>query len=224
MKKPVYLVIFAVLCLVAVFLCREGWYVSFEVWRHIGRYAWMAAGVAAGVVLARLKFKNLEWLKTFSHELTHALTGMFLLRRIVSLRADERQGAVRYTSGKTDFIVSLAPYCIPVFTLLALLVWSLVASKSAVASGSLAALDVLVGFTAGFHAVCFAEQTGKHQTDINQLPAWFAYTYIWTFRLLNLLVLLLCYLPWRDTGEPLKLWGAFWYLLKQAWLLVAGMF
>ena len=39
-------------------------------------------------------------------------------------------------------------------------------------------MDILIGFTAGLHIVCFKEQTGNYQPDINRHPLFFSYTYI----------------------------------------------
>lgn len=219
MKGPAkYYIWCIVLALFILLMAIEGWYVLVAVYQHIGHYKWIGLGLAVFWVIHRLVHKNMSWLKVFSHELTHAVVSLLLFRRVHSLQAEEREGVV-YTSGndKSLVLVALAPYCLPIYTYLFLIVWSLVSSKALIRSDGLWALDILIGITLAFHGVCFKEQTKRYQPDINQYPLAFSYLYIIAFQLFNLLVVLLSHLQYHDTRQPLDVWGAMWYLIRECW-------
>lgn len=224
MKSKVYIIISIVLIALGVFLLYEGWAVFLRFFDIIKRYQWVGVGIVAFVGLHYFIIRkhkgeaNYEWAKTFSHELTHTIVAMLCFREITSFKAEQGEGLIR--SRGSDWaaaFVSLAPYCLPIFTYIMLFIWSLVASRSLVSTNSLWAIDIIVGITIAFHFFCFKEQTGDYQTDIKKFPRMFSYTFIWFFRILNILIILLCYMPNKQTGQPLKVWGAFWYLICQFW-------
>lgn len=208
-----------------IFLVYEGWYVVLKFFDTIYHYTWICVGIVGYSVFHHFVKKNRDFLETFSHELTHGVVALLCLREITSFQANKHDGVIWTRGGKwSQTFVSLAPYCLPVFTYIILLLWSLVATRSLVATGTLFALDIVVGVTIAFHFFCFKSQTGTYQTDINQFPIWFSYIYIWVFRFFNFLVLLLCYMPDCATGHPLKIWGAFWYLITHIWKDIIGLF
>lgn len=218
MKNIWYLIASIVLIIFGGLLVYEGWSVISRFFDRIVRYQWICVGILGYAVFHHFVSKNRDFLETFSHELTHGVVALLFLREITSFQANKNNGVI-WTRGKrwTQTFVSLAPYCLPIFTYIMLLLWSLVATRSLVATGALLPLDIIVGVTIAFHFFCFKSQTGSYQTDINQFPLWFSYIYIWVFRLFNVLVILLCYMPDRATGHPLKLWGAIWYLVVHLW-------
>ena len=218
MKNIWYLIASIVLIIFGGLLVYEGWSVISRFFDRIVRYQWIGVGILGYAVFHHFVSKNRDFLETFSHELTHGVVALLFLREITSFQANKNNGVI-WTRGKrwTQTFVSLAPYCLPIFTYIMLLLWSLVATRSLVATGALLPLDIIVGVTIAFHFFCFKSQTGSYQTDINQFPLWFSYIYIWVFRLFNVLVILLCYMPDRATGHPLKLWGAIWYLVVHLW-------
>lgn len=224
MKKIGLNVLSIVLIAFGVFLLYEGWAILLRFYDIIKRYQWVGVGIIVFVGLhyfVKGKHKgeaNYEWMKTFSHELTHTIVALLCFREITSFNAEQRKGVIWSRGGDwSAALVSLAPYCLPIFTYFMLFIWSLVASRSLVSTSSLWAIDIIIGITIAFHFFCFKEQTGSYQTDINQFPLWFSYIYIWVFRLFNVIVILLCYMPDRATGHPLKLWGAIWYLVVHLW-------
>ncbi len=130
---------------------------------HLKVYAWFLGGMAAYFVLRRIRplAVNEAWMQTFSHELSHTVVGMMFLHKIHSFRADERSGVMSHSGrGFGMIFISLAPYCLPLFTYLLLLLRILGAAKS------LYIFDVLIGFTLAFHITCFWVQTRPYQTDI----------------------------------------------------------
>jgi hypothetical protein len=119
----------------------------------------------------------------FAHELTHALTSLLMGGRAAKLRVNSRGGSVRVS--KTNAIVTLSPYFVPFYALLAL---GLYAALSA-------AFDLrvyapfwmgVVGMTWAFHLTFTVTSLGVRQPDLAVHGRAFSYSLI---LLLNLLVL-----------------------------------
>lgn len=235
MKKIGTNVLSILLIAFGAFLLYEGWPILLRFFEIIKKYQWVGLGIVIYILFYYLinKFKkpndtvnsNLDFIEVFSHELTHAIVAILCMRKILSFHAERKNGVVWMTGGKwAEGIITLSPYCLPIFTMIMLFLWSLVATRSIVANEGLMAFDIIIGITLAFHVFCFYDQTGDFQTDIKQFPSFYAYTFIWVFRLLNLLIILLCYIPNRHTGQPLKVWGAFWYLICQFWKDITSIF
>lgn len=154
-------------------------------------YLWLLLGGVIFPLMNKYFVKNMELTKTFTHELTHTITGLLLFRRIHSFHAEEAGSGVVWSSGndKIRFMTSLAPYCFLIYTI------PLLIFRCLVTNIFLPIIDVLIGFTLGLHGLCFKEQIGNYQTDINQFPLWFSYIYIVSVWLFDIAVLLFSYLP-----------------------------
>lgn len=173
---------------------------------NLDMYLWTAVGAVAYTLLRGLLRKNIVWLETFSHELTHIVVSLMLFRKIHSFRAGQGSGEVT-TSGSdvSRVFVSLAPYCLPIFTYLLLFFRPLIKADS------LYVYDILVGISIAFHAICFKTQTGNHQPDINRFPLFFSYLYIAAALLFNLNTILVSY--WSSKN----VFSAFVYSLQSMW-------
>lgn len=78
------------------------------------------AGGALGMLLAYALFTApLKCCAIFAHELTHAVAGLCCGARIHSFSVTPQGGAV--TLDKMNLFIALAPYCLPLYLLLALL-------------------------------------------------------------------------------------------------------
>lgn len=156
---------------------------------HYMVYKWVGAGMAGYIVLSILRIfnKNLEWLRTFSHELSHTIVGMMFLRKIHSFEVGEGEGEMSHSGGLRfgAIFISLAPYCLPIFTYLLLFLRELGAQNS------LYIFDIMIGFTAAFHISCFRRQIGTYQSDIRSMGILRSYLFIFAMWTLNLTVLLL---------------------------------
>lgn len=156
---------------------------------HYIIYKWVGVGMAAYFVLSIIRIfnKNLEWLRTFSHELSHTIVGMMFLRKIHSFEAGEGEGEMSHSGGLRfgTIFISLAPYCLPIFTYLLLFLRELGAQNS------LYIFDIMIGFTAAFHIGCFRRQIGTHQTDITSVGVLRSYLFIFAMWTVNLTILLL---------------------------------
>lgn len=152
---------FAILCLTLT--CKEFFPVLIYAFKHVMIYQWMLYGMAAYFIIRKIGFisRNERWLQTTSHEVTHALVGMLFFHKIHSLQANEDNGVV-YHSGRKfgNVFISLAPYCLPVFTYVFLLMRIIGANKM------LYVFDILIGLSLAFHLVCFCSQTRISQPDI----------------------------------------------------------
>ncbi len=151
-------------------------------------YKWMLIGMVAYFLLRLVLFRrNEKWMQTFAHELSHTIVGLFFFRKIHSFLAEEGTGVI-YHSGRRhfgDIFISLAPYCLPYFTYIFLLL------RIVGADNMLYIFDILVGFSLAFHLGCFISQTRSYQTDIQQHGYLRSYLFIATALIFNFTVILL---------------------------------
>jgi hypothetical protein len=148
---------------------------------HPKVYMWFTIGFVTYLFIKGMFRKNLKFLETFTHELTHTIVGLVFLQKIHSFQATNGEGGEIYHSGKlqNNVFIKLAPYCFPIytFTLLIFRLW--------IASKSLWIFEMLIGFTVGFHAVTIKKQIGRRQTDITSCGIMFSYIFIWSFILFH---------------------------------------
>lgn len=178
------IILLAIALAVAVVVPAAGWAIS-----HWMTYQWFLIGAGGYFLLRILRIftRNESWLQTFSHELSHTVVGMMFLRRIHSFSATTGEGEITH-SGRIRFgqiFISLAPYCLPIFTYALLFLRLLGATKS------LYIFDIMIGVTFAFHLLCFWRQTGNHQTDIRSVGYLRSYLFlIWAW-LFNATIILL---------------------------------
>lgn len=194
---------------------------GYDTW--LVNYMWMALGIVVFMAIRYLILKlhwpfrrgrgkaNLELTETFMHEFTHQFVALLLGRRLHSFHAEQYSGSVT-TSGNehTRLFVTLAPYCLPLLTLL------LVAERVMIKPEWLWLHDMFIGLTVGFHGVCFYKDTRSDQPDIKQFPLYFAYLYIVTFLLLNITITLV------SIGRNLNIVDTIIYILKHFWSIIAS--
>lgn len=111
-----------------------------------------------------------------AHELTHAFWALLLGERVGDLRVGRRGGSVRVS--RRRFLVLVAPYFFPLYTLLTLAAYgiaALFADPSPNAPFWLAA----IGFTWGFHFTFTISMIAADQSDLRQAGAWLAFTTIY---------------------------------------------
>lgn len=154
-------------------------------------YKWVATGMLIAFIVGRYMNRNMKWLQTFSHELTHIVVALLFFRKVHSFQAEEECGAVITSSTTEKGIIpmALAPYCLPIFTYLLLIIRSLIDFHG------MWFFDIIVGITLAFHISCFKHQTSPHQTDINQYPIFFSYTYIYVARVINGCIIVVAFFP-----------------------------
>lgn len=155
---------------------------------HLPRYQYVGIGMLVywGIFFLKVFQKNLEWLRTFSHELSHTIVGMLFLRKIHSFNAGEGSGEMVHSGGLRfgDIFISLAPYCLPIFT------WMLLLLRELSAARSIYIFDILIGITIAFHIDCFRTQIGNYQTDIKNQGYTRSYLFIIAMWFINLTIIL----------------------------------
>jgi hypothetical protein len=140
----------------------------------------------------------LEFIDTLEHELTHALVGYLTLAPPISLSADLKGGGEVQLKGSNP-LAALAPYFLPLWCLLAVVIGLVVRDSSQ------GAWNILVFALLGSFAWRLGREFGWRQTDLH--------VYGFTFSSLSVLVLLLLsvglilaargYLEWTWMGRSL---------------------
>lgn len=165
---------------------------------QLSLYQWSAIGFIAYCIFHKFVKLNIEWLETDSHEKIHGFVGWFFGRRIHSSHSEEGSGVI-YTSGSSLWSrwgllpMSLAPYCLPLWT------YSILWLRPFISFQGRWLFDVLIGISLAFHYFCFASQTRRNQTDINQYPLIFSYSYIYLARLINVMIIIVAFFPQCDS-------------------------
>lgn len=154
---------------------------------HYDKYLWLILGIVAYFFIRKVPIykKNETWFQTTSHEITHAIVGIFFFHKIHSMESKEGEGAVCHSGSRIgNMFISLAPYCLPIFTFLFLLL-RLLGSDS-----SMSVFDVIIGITLAFHIHCFIAQTRPSQPDIANIGVVVSYLFIFTALVLNFSIIL----------------------------------
>jgi len=112
----------------------------------------------------------------FAHELTHALWGLLMGASIKKFNVKEDHGSV--VLSKTNFLITLAPYFFPLYTVIVIATYSLLRLFYPVERFYLLWL-ALVGFTWGFHLTFTVSALLQRQSDIRQQGRLFSYTVIY---------------------------------------------
>ncbi|MFI3331544.1 MAG: M50 family metallopeptidase [Rikenellaceae bacterium] len=188
---------------------------------HLSTYYWMLYGMGGYFLMHLILFRrNIKWMQTFAHELSHTLVSLMFLRKIHSFHVEEGTGAIVHSGRRRfgDIFISLAPYCLPYFTFLFIFL------RIVGASNMLYIFDLLIGFSFAFHLSCFWRQTGSYQTDIQQHGLIRSYLFIAAALIFNTTIILLsirlgivkavCYLMPQYWHEILKAWDMILSLTK----------
>ena len=225
MKKSSCILLSVIFVVLGVFFATEIWT---SLSHHIGNLTkwfdnhkrsyypwilWVTAGSIIFPIMNRYLHKNIGIVKVFTHELTHAITALLTFRKIISFHAEVDHGVI-YSSGskRTRFLVTLSPYCFPIYT------FPLLAFRCLVANPLLPIIDIIIGFTIGLHFVCFKEQTGNHQPDITSYPLFFSYIYIIMVLLFDICLILLSYEPSLNIFYAFKTLGVdLWNDIASLW-------
>jgi hypothetical protein len=121
-------------------------------------------GMAAGLLLWFLIIKSISWLLIFEHELTHAFVALLFFRKISHIRVVSDEGGVVYHSGRFggelgDIMITMAPYYLPTFTVVAVLV------KPLIPGSWLIYYYGFIGFTFIFHLMSTIKETKNNWSN-----------------------------------------------------------
>jgi len=106
------------------------------------------------------------FLYVMGHELTHALAAVLQGGKADDLRVSTKGGMVKVN--RSNFIVNLAPYFFPIYTVAACIIWAIAADRFQ------PALAALVGFSLAFHFALTLYSLKQHQSDISEVGWLFA--------------------------------------------------
>jgi hypothetical protein len=123
----------------------------------------LVCGLAAGIPVYFIVIKKIPYISTFEHELTHALVALLFFRRIHKfIVTSKRGGQVQYSGNFGGefgtLLIGLAPYYLPTFTLIAVLV------RPAIPAEWFPWFDVCIGATLAFHFCSTPEETKQAWT------------------------------------------------------------
>lgn len=123
------------------------------------------------------------WSYVLAHELTHALWGALMGARIGRVRVSRAGGSVQLS--ESNFLVALAPYFFPLYTILVILLYALLALFFEMRPYEPVWLG-LVGLTWGFHLTFTLATLKQRQPDILQHGRLFSYALIYLFNVLGI--------------------------------------
>jgi len=118
-----------------------------------------------------------------AHELTHALWGWLMGAQVSRLRVFRESGSV--TLSKSNFVILLAPYFFPLYTVLVIVGYGLLSVFVAVEPYAPVWLG-MVGFTWGFHLTFTVTTLLQHQSDIQSCGRVFSYALIYLLNVLGI--------------------------------------
>lgn len=126
-------------------------------------------------------------LYVFGHELTHALWVWMMGGRVSRFKVGREGGHI--LTDKNNFLIALAPYFFPLYSILAIGIYGLLSLFYSVQSyGPL--LYAIVGATWAFHFTFTCWMIGKNQTDLTDHGTFFSLVLIYLLNLLLLSVML----------------------------------
>lgn len=118
-----------------------------------------------------------------AHELTHAFWALLMGARVSRLRVSSRGGSVNVS--KTNWVITLAPYFFPFYTVLVLALYFLLSRFFDLRSYEPFWL-ALVGLTYAFHLTFTISVLLQRQPDIQEHGRLFSYAVIYLLNLLGL--------------------------------------
>ena len=121
----------------------------------------------------------------FAHELTHALWGLVMGARVSKFKVSKDQGSV--TLSKTNFLITLAPYFFPLYTVLLILIYYVLWMFVEVEKYHSVWLG-LIGFTWGFHLSFTVITLMQRQSDIKAYGFLFSYAFIYLMNILGICI------------------------------------
>ena len=141
-------------------------------------------GIAAYVVIHLLFYKP-TFLYVLGHEAVHAGTSWMMGGRIKSFKVSKEGGAV--TTDKTNVLVELSPYFVPIYAIVIAVIYFVVASSYNING---ATFVFLIGFTLAFHIISTIEVMKIRQPDIVKSGYLFSIIFVYV---LNLVVISLIF-------------------------------
>ena len=161
MVKIVLKFIVGILAVPVAYAATNAFYNNFilikEVAANLHYFVW---GIVSYSLLHLLFYKP-AYLYVLGHEAVHAGVAWLFGGKIKSFKVSEEGGSV--ATDKSNFIIELAPYFIPIYTVIITVIYFVV-SQSYPINGAI--FLFLIGFTLAFHIVATVEIMKVKQPDI----------------------------------------------------------
>lgn len=124
-------------------------------------YLFIGFGIYSIVIfiLRKYFFRSLNWLRTFTHELTHVIFIYLSGHKVEGFQATRLNGGSVHFTGKSNVFIALSPYFFPIYPLLFLLLGVLIKVEY------LHYIEILVGLTYAFQLHSFYLDCRVNQTD-----------------------------------------------------------
>ena len=111
----------------------------------------------------------------FGHELTHALASIAMGGKVHAFRVSKKSGSVKVS--KSNFIVALAPYFVPLYAAIALVAYQ-IAVRYRPFPNMHPAFQFMIGLTLAFHASLTFYAIRQRQPDLRQTGSFFSLVFI----------------------------------------------
>ena len=129
------------------------------------------AGGVVGYGLIHFAFRRPISLYVFGHELTHALAALVSGYKVKSLYVSEKGGEVQLSN--TNVVVALAPYCLPIYTMIVVGLYLFVNRYAGFATPPVW-FGAGVGATLAFHVALTVHALRQHQPDLHHAGVYFS--------------------------------------------------
>jgi len=150
-----------VLALPVAYAVTRAFYDNFTVIQDVAANMRYFGWGMAGYAVLHLLFYKPAYMYVLGHEAVHAGMAWIFGGKIKSFKVSEEGGSVG--TDKTNFVIELAPYFIPIYTTIIAVIYFIV-SQSYKING--AVFLFLIGFTLAFHLVSTVEIIKIKQPDI----------------------------------------------------------
>jgi len=151
-----------------------------EVAKVLNFFLW---GIVSYAIL-HLLFYRPTFLYVLGHEAVHAGVAWLFGGKIKSIKVSGEGGSV--ATDKSNVIIELSPYFIPLFTIAISVAYFVIASSYAI-NGSV--FMFLIGFTLAFHIISTVEIMKVRQPDIVKSGAFFSIILVYTLNIVVISVL-----------------------------------
>lgn len=145
--------------------------------------AWALGAGFVGWLLVFLLLPRPVRTYVLAHELTHALWGAVMGAKISGMKVSKERGSV--TLSKTNFLITLAPYFFPLYTVLVIVGYYILLCFIEVETYELYWLG-LVGVTWSFHFTFTVTTLLQKQSDIRECGHLFSYAIIFLFNAIGI--------------------------------------
>lgn len=152
-----------------------------ELAKRLDCFIW---GIVIYVILHLLFYKP-TYFYVLGHEAVHAGMAWIFGGKIKSFKVSEDGGAVK--TDKSNFIIELAPYFIPIYAIIITVVYFVIASSYAI-NGAL--FVFLIGFALAFHIISTIEIMKIRQPDIVKSGYFFSIIMVYV---INIIVIALIF-------------------------------